>query len=365
MLAFIAGSVLSGGLLYVVSIAYPDVRISIATSRCSANTADFVFTKIEDEFGKLQRAFSPVWQAEIEGKIILFAEICCRRYYATEETRWTLRLLDECPLGFAQCCLQPHFNEQAVEKYRVFYGKNHMKLPTTSVFDILITQLISPFFLFQYFSVILWCYENYVAFSMVILAITIGAIYTNTMEQAFNLRRLHDMAGKTSEVVIQTPQGEKEVQDDSLAPGDRFFVKEGMSMPCDAIIYQGRVVVDESMLTGESAPISKTPFDLHEKKNEEIDAVKHAGHILFSGTKIRKVTPGSVVVVYRTGFRSAKGQLVASLLVTKEDSLGFFSDALYVIVFMFVIASVLYLWASMYLKDLGTFNKIIFYKTYK
>jgi P-type E1-E2 ATPase len=197
---------------------------------------------------------------------------------------------------------------------------------------------------------------------MVILAITAAAIYTNTMEQWYNLSRLRDMAGKTSEVILLTSKGEKEVPDDSLAPGDRFLVKEEMSMPCDAVIFQGRVVVDESMLTGESAPISKTPFDLLEKKGEDIDALKHSGHILFSGTKVRKVTPGAIAVVYRTGFRSAKGQLVASLLVTKEDSLGFFSDAMYVIVFMFFLASLLYLWASSFLKDLGASDSLLVIK---
>lgn len=153
---FIAGSVVTCGILYVVAIANPDVRSSMTKTPCPPNKADFVFTKIYDEFGKLQRASSVVRRVEVDGKLVLFAEIGCKRYYASEDTRWSLVQLEECPRGFVQQCLMPIMNEPMIEKYRILYGKNRMELPPTSITDILITQLISPFFIFQYFSIILW-----------------------------------------------------------------------------------------------------------------------------------------------------------------------------------------------------------------
>jgi cation-transporting ATPase 13A3/4/5 len=232
------------------------------------------------------------------------------------------------------------------------------------MFEIMIAQLLSPFFMFQYFSVILWCYENYIAFSMVILAITIIAIYTNTAEQNFNLKRLREMAGRTTKVNVLNNQGTVELDDSELTPGCRFIVQDSTVLPCDAVLIRGRAVVDESMLTGESAPVSKVPFNLSERQeiDSEIDPLKHSGHILFSGSKVKKVTPDAIAVVYRTAFRSAKGKLIASLLETKEDSLGFFSDALYVVGFMFLLASFLYVWASTYLKRLGASDSLIVLK---
>ena len=50
--------------------------------------------------------------------------------------------------------------------------------------------------------------------------------------------------------------------DGILLPGDRFLVVEGSVLPCDSVLVSGRVVVDESMLTGESIPVAKVTVEL-------------------------------------------------------------------------------------------------------
>ena len=52
-------------------------------------------------------------------------------------------------------------------------------------------------------------------------------------------------------------------------------------MPCDATVILGKVVVDESMLTGESIPVIKTQLPKDYEGN--FDTNGHANHILFSG----------------------------------------------------------------------------------
>lgn len=151
-----------------------------------------------------------------------------------------------------------------------------------------------------------------------------------------------------------------------LIPGDKFIVKEGMTLPCDAILLSGKVLVDESMLTGESVPVCKVPIDVNslsgsEKinpvtlkecripstlptKEEEIDPyMKMTGNILFSGTKAKVIYGDTcIAVAYKTSFRSAKGQLVASLLKPKEGFVTFISDALNAIFCMLVLVTFFY-----------------------
>ncbi len=64
---------------------------------------------------------------------------------------------------------------------------------------------------------------------------------------------------------------------------------------------------------------------------------------------MKNVIGSARCVVYRTGCRSAKGQLISSLLHPREDFLNFFEDMIYVVLLMFVIASVLYIYEAYYL----------------
>jgi P-type E1-E2 ATPase len=61
----------------------------------------------------------------------------------------------------------------------------------------------------------------------------------------------------------------------------------------------------------------------------------------------------AVCVCYRTGFRSAKGQLIVSLLTPKYDFLNFFEDLLAVVAFMFVMASLIFIYQGIYLRREG------------
>ena len=58
-------------------------------------------------------------------------------------------------------------------------------------------------------------------------------------------------------------EGDKwqEVQANVLAEGDTILVKPGGRVPADATVADGEAAVDESLLTGESAPVNKHPGD--------------------------------------------------------------------------------------------------------
>jgi P-type Cu+ transporter len=52
---------------------------------------------------------------------------------------------------------------------------------------------------------------------------------------------------------------EKDIPLDQVRPGDRLRVRPGERIPVDGIILDGRGSVDESMITGESLPLEKSP----------------------------------------------------------------------------------------------------------
>ena len=58
-----------------------------------------------------------------------------------------------------------------------------------------------------------------------------------------------------------TPDGEADVPLEAVAVGDLLRVRPGEKVPVDGILTDGRCAVDESLLTGESMPVTKTAGD--------------------------------------------------------------------------------------------------------
>jgi Cu+-exporting ATPase len=70
------------------------------------------------------------------------------------------------------------------------------------------------------------------------------------------IRALLDLAPKTARR-IKEDDTEEEVQLDQVHVGDRLRVRPGEKVPVDAVVVEGRSAIDESMVTGESMPVTK------------------------------------------------------------------------------------------------------------
>jgi Cu+-exporting ATPase len=72
------------------------------------------------------------------------------------------------------------------------------------------------------------------------------------------------LAPKTAIIIENDGSGgtfEKEIPIDEVIPGDIIVVKPGAKIPVDGLVTEGHSSVDESMLTGESMPVDKSPGD--------------------------------------------------------------------------------------------------------
>jgi Cu+-exporting ATPase len=74
------------------------------------------------------------------------------------------------------------------------------------------------------------------------------------------IRALLGLAPKTARRVRDDGR-EEDVPLDRVVPGDRLRIRPGEKVPVDGIIIEGASSVDESMITGESIPVEKTPGD--------------------------------------------------------------------------------------------------------
>ena len=116
-------------------------------------------------------------------------------------------------------------------------------------------------------------------------------------------------------------------------------------MQCDAVLLNGNVIVNESLLTGESLPITKVPLDTScssSTRQLKLNVKDHSRHILFSGTQVIQTRyyghERLKAIVIRTGFNTTKGELVRSILHPKPLNFQFKSDLNKYVLGLFAIA---------------------------
>ncbi|KAK5624237.1 hypothetical protein CRENBAI_000055 [Crenichthys baileyi] len=219
---------------------------------------------------------------------------------------------------------------------RLFFGENEIAVRVPSLFKLLIKEVLNPFYIFQLFSVVLWSAEDYYYYATAIIFMSVISIATSLYTIRKQYVMLHDMVASHSVVLVSVCRGNKDIEQamsTDLVPGDVISIPaNGMVMPCDAVLLQGTCVVNESMLTGESVPVTKTSLpssgdDAARRYNME----EHKRHTLFCGTHViqTRFYTGELVkaVVIRTGFSTEKGQLVRSILYPKPTDFKLYRDA--------------------------------------
>jgi Cu+-exporting ATPase len=97
------------------------------------------------------------------------------------------------------------------------------------------------------------------------------------------IKKLMGLQAKTARIIRNGE--EQEVPVDEVVAGDIVLVRPGEKVPVDGVVVEGRSTIDESMLTGESLPVSKSPGD------DVIGAtLNKVGLLKFEATKVGKET---------------------------------------------------------------------------
>uniref|UniRef100_A0A673JTL2 Probable cation-transporting ATPase 13A3 n=1 Tax=Sinocyclocheilus rhinocerous TaxID=307959 RepID=A0A673JTL2_9TELE len=257
-------------------------------------------------------------------------------------------------------------NKNQQEYRRCFFGLNEIDVKVPSLFKLLIKEVLNPFYIFQLFSVILWCTDEYYYYAMAIVIMSVISIATSLYTIKKQYVMLHDMVAAHSTVRVTVCRGENETEEalsTDLVPGDVIVIpSNGTIMPCDAVLICGTCIVNESMLTGESVPVTKTdlPNPQQDKKGGHGDAIysteEHKRHTLFCGTNViqTRYYTGEMVkaVVVQTGFSTAKGQLIRSILYPKPTDFKLYRDAYLFLLCLVAVASVVFVYSLEPVKEI-------------
>ena len=260
--------------------------------------------------------------------------------------------------------------DNEVQFMRLIFGKCILNVELNSIFDFLWEELERPERLFEIFSFAVWFYSAY-NLSYIIFVFTVISTVINVYEEKrlFNLIKEISVytcdvnvyrKGKNDEIIP------KKINSTELVPGDLYEIPEdGKSLPCDTILINGSVIVNESLITGDTSPIVKNGMNgsdniFNTKKNS------YEKYVLFAGTKIvekRSLKNQKILgVVYETGFRTLKGKLISSILNPKYELTKFEKDSMKYILIIFILTIISFLIPlSKLIYTLDTKNIILFF----
>ncbi|MGA4863030.1 cation-translocating P-type ATPase [Streptomyces lavendulocolor] len=152
-------------------------------------------------------------------------------------------------------------------------------------------------------TVVIGDYADSAVIALVVLVnTTVGVVQEVRADHA--VAALSAMSAPTARV--RRGGADKEVPSSDIVPGDVLVLGEGDIVPADArLVDAAALLVDESMLTGESVPVDKSP-----RSERPDDAVLRAGTVVVRGRGTATVTA--------TGADSALGR-VARMLDTRAE----------------------------------------------
>lgn len=252
------------------------------------------------------------------------------------------------------------------EQRTMVFGTNTIEIQEKSNLNLLADEVLHPFYVFQIFSIFLWLADDYYYYASCIFIISVVSILNSLVETKSNIRRLLEMSKFSCDVRVWRNGFWTQADSITLVPGDVFEVDPSLLVaPCDALLINGECVVNESMLTGESVPVSKTAAteETVQYLTESFTHPQLAKSFLYNGTRILKMKSTNeepvLAMAVKTGFNTTKGSLVRSMLFPKPVGFKFYEDSFKYIGFMTLIAFLGFIYSTYNFIKLGLSTRII------
>lgn len=198
--------------------------------------------------------------------------------------------------------------EEEARRRQEIYGKNVIEVEKRrSAWKILLDQFTNVLVVLLFGAAMLAVFIGEIvdAAIIIILLVVNGFIgffqeykAENAMEKLRELLKPKTKVIRDGRIVV--------VDSEDVVPGDVILLEEGDVVPADARLVRAEdLLVDESVLTGESLPVEKDPEWVGE------GSVFERRNVVYGGTKVLRGR--AVAIVYATGKKTEIGRIAASL----------------------------------------------------
>lgn len=211
-------------------------------------------------------------------------------------------------------------SEDEVRKRLIKFGQNSLpELEKVSFLKVLLRQIPSIFNLVLFIAAVISYFignqiDAWIIFGIIIVNVITGFIFEYRAERL--AEKLKELIPEKTKVIRN---GElKEIATEEVVPGDIVFLEIGDLVPADLRLFEVQnLLIDESILTGESLPIEKTAEPISQKTI----ALAEQKNMAFRGTTVFAGKGYGIIVA--TGEKTEIGKIAGKLKVTKKSESHF------------------------------------------
>ncbi|KAI5969729.1 hypothetical protein CANMA_001191 [Candida margitis] len=361
---------------------FPRYRVNFMSTKCPLGLSDWCV--IENEFGELQiididkqrfderlSNFLTIHEEKAQSDpVVPYVHSFIYRYikffydptediFRTNSNWYDIRWLS---LKTIKEGISQSLQEQRLE----IFDSNKIEIDEKTTFQLLADEVLHPFYIFQIFSIFLWLADDYYYYASCIFIISMVSIVNSLIETKSTMKRLQQISKFECEVRVWRNGFWKQIDSVDLVPGDIFEIDPSLSViPCDALLVNGECVLNESMLTGESVPVTKAQAtkDVVKLLPQNFIDPNLSRSYLFNGTKLLKMKSTNdepvIAMALKTGFSTTKGSLVRSMMFPKPTGFKFYRDSFKYIGFMTLIAALGFTYSTYNFIKLGLSKRLM------
>lgn len=244
------------------------------------------------------------------------------------------------------------------------YGENRFDIPIPTFYELFKEHAVAPFFVFQLFSVALWCMDEQLYYSLFSLFMLVSFEMTTVFQRRTTMSEFQSMGIKPYDVYVYRDAQWVQISTTQLLPGDVVSVtrtSDDSAIPCDMLLIDGSCIVNEAMLSGELTPLLKESIRLRPAEDRLDVEAFDKNSLLHGGTMALQVTKpeatgavpaapdnGALAYVVKTGFETSQGSLVRMMIFSSERVSVGNKEAFFFILFLlvFAIAASWYVWVE-------------------
>ncbi|KAI9362422.1 hypothetical protein DFJ73DRAFT_609626, partial [Zopfochytrium polystomum] len=364
LLLFYSASVLSLGVLPIVCKYYPPLWAFLARAPCSHfRDADFVLVLCRDGAYQeipVERIISKIPLAQRRQRSFTFFEYKKQRYVFREGTSTFQRMSSTLNISASDIHnLRRGMPGSEALSILQRNGPNTIDVDPVPIWQLLYDKTLHPFYLFQIASVIIWTYELYYLYAILIAVTSSASVFWEIYLTKYNETTLREYIEPESFCTVLRDGEPTVISTHHLVVGDAVLIDEAAAPAvADMVLVQGSCIVDESSLTGESVPVVKSSLDIYDRGEERYRPEgRFKDCTIFGGSKIVEVkpmpygykpqegdcTPRAIGIVTATGFNSTKGELFRSILYPNRIDFKFYRDSVAFVGVLGVIALIAFI----------------------